>query len=460
MIRENQKILNRANIFTDAVLLLFAMIFAYGIRFGIFQGELHHITLVNYLKLGVVVIPVYLFIYLSLGLYESFRHKTFTNELGLIIKSNLTGLFMLLALLFIFKQIDLSRWTLVIFFCLNIMLTGTKRFVLRYVLHQYRSKGYNIKHVIIIGSGATALSYIKAINENKSLGFFIIGYISNSSNLEALSYLGEYKDTYTVLDSFLPDEVIIALEASEFDFMQNIVSSCEKSGTKLSIVPFYSQYMPSKPYMDDIEGIPLINLRRIPLDNLINALMKRTFDIFASLGLIVLFSPIMIFTAIGTKLSSKGPVIFKQERVGLNKTNFTMYKFRSMKVNQTSNTAWTTDSDPRKTKFGSFIRKFSIDELPQFFNVLKGDMSLVGPRPEIPFFVDRFKESVPLYMVKHQVRPGITGWAQVNGYRGDTSIQKRIEHDIYYIENWSFLFDIKILLMTLFKGVINTEKLK
>ena len=182
-------------------------------------------------------------------------------------------------------------------------------------------------------------------------------------------------------------------------------------------------------------------------------------SICTSLLLIVLTSPLMLFAAVGVKLSSPGPVLFRQERVGLNKKPFYMYKFRSMRVNDRQTTGWSTDNDPRKTRFGSFIRKFSIDELPQFFNVLKGDMSLVGPRPELPFFVNQFKESIPLYMVKHQVRPGITGWAQVNGFRGDTSIKGRIEHDIYYIENWTILFDIKILFMTVFR-FSNSEKLR
>lgn len=209
--------------------------------------------------------------------------------------------------------------------------------------------------------------------------------------------------------------------------------------------------MPSRPSIDEVGDVSLVNLRHIPLDNIGNAFLKRAVDIVGSLLLILCTSPIMLFAAIGVKLSSPGPILFKQERVGLNKKPFYMYKFRSMRVNDKQNTGWSTNSDPRKTKFGSFIRKFSIDELPQFFNVLMGDMSLVGPRPELPYFVNQFKESVPLYMVKHQVRPGITGWAQVNGFRGDTSIQGRIEHDIYYIENWTLLFDIKILFMTVFK---------
>ena len=202
----------------------------------------------------------------------------------------------------------------------------------------------------------------------------------------------------------------------------------------------------------------MINLRRIPLDNIGNAFLKRAFDIAGSLALIVLTSPLMLIAAVGVKLSSPGPVIFKQLRVGKNKREFYMYKFRSMRLNAQEQTGWSTNVDSRKTVFGSFIRKCSIDELPQFFNVLKGDMSLVGPRPEVPHFVEQFKEEIPRYMVKHQVRPGITGWAQVNGLRGDTSIRDRIEHDLYYIENWNILFDVKILLMTVFKTV-NKEKL-
>ena len=222
----------------------------------------------------------------------------------------------------------------------------------------------------------------------------------------------------------------------------------------------------SRSRIDDTGNFPIpidgvINVRSIPLDNVFNATIKRMFDIICSLILIILTSPFMLFVAVGVKVTGgPGGVLFKQKRVGLNKKEFTMLKFRSMRENDKEETAWSTDTDPRKTKFGSFIRKFSLDELPQFFNVLVGDMSLVGPRPEIPFFVDQFKEEIPLYLVRQQVRPGITGWAQVNGLRGDTSIKERIEHDIWYIENWTLWLDIKIIFMTVFGGMINSEKLK
>ena len=188
-----------------------------------------------------------------------------------------------------------------------------------------------------------------------------------------------------------------------------------------------------------------------------NAFIKRAMDIVGSLLCIVLFSPIMLAAAIAVKVSSPGPLIFKQERVGLHNRPFKMYKFRSMTVQKASEevSKWTTKNDVRVTPVGRFIRKTSIDELPQLFNVLKGDMSLIGPRPERPFFVDKFKEEIPRYMIKHQVRPGMTGWAQVNGLRGDTSIRKRIELDLFYIENWSVSFDIRILFLTVFKGFVN-----
>ena len=201
----------------------------------------------------------------------------------------------------------------------------------------------------------------------------------------------------------------------------------------------------------------MINIRYVPLSNTFPSLVKRTMDIFGSIAAIVLFSPVMLLCAALVKLTSPGPVLYKQVRVGLHNRNFEMFKFRSMEVQAPSEekSKWTTRHDPRVTPVGRFIRKTSIDEMPQFFNILKGDMSLVGPRPERPFFVEKFREEIPRYMVKHQVRPGLTGWAQVNGYRGDTSIRKRIEYDLYYIENWTLGLDIKILFLTIFKGFIN-----
>lgn len=459
MIKENQKTLNQINGLTDVLLLFPCMLLAYLIRFIVFQGEPGHIGLSAYLYATVCIIPLLWFLYSLMGLYDSFRAKNFLTEFSLLLRCNAILFGLMLAFFFVFKEFHLSRWTLLLFFALATLFITFKRWCLRRFLRTLREKGYNLKHVLLIGCGEQARTYYQAIQQDRTLGFSIEYYLAPHDCLPGISYLGSYNALSKVLDRINPDEVVIALEADEYPYLQGIIASSEKHGVKVSLIPFYSRFMPAHPVYDEVGGISLINIRHIPLDNIGNAFVKRCMDIIGSLLLILVTSPVMLFAAVGVKLSSPGPVLFKQERVGLNKNTFYMYKFRSMRVNDKQTTGWSTNTDPRKTKFGSFIRKFSIDELPQFFNVLKGDMSLVGPRPELPFFVNQFKEEIPLYMVKHQVRPGITGWAQVNGFRGDTSIQGRIEHDLYYIENWTFLLDIKILFMTVFRFA-NSEKLQ
>ncbi len=458
MIKENQNLLNKINALTDVLLLFLSMIISYFIRFKIFYHELDYIKLDIYLTFTLLMVPVYLILYVFFNLYDPVRTTLFSKECSKIIKANLVLITIALSSLFVFKFVHISRLVIVIFYFVNTTLIIFKRGLLRRILSNLRKKGLNLKHILIVGAGKTASEYLSVIQNNKTYGYNYVGYVSNSSDFYG-EKLGDYNQLLDILYNYKFDEVICALDIDDAEYIEKIVSDCEKSGTKISIIPFCYKYIPSQPYIDQIGNLPLINLRRIPLDNLGNAFMKRSLDICGSLALILLTSPLMIITALIIKCTSKGPVIFKQERVGLNKSLFTMYKFRSMKVNTQETTGWSTDTDPRKTKFGSFIRKFSIDELPQFFNVLKGDMSLVGPRPELPHFVDEFKDEIPLYMVKHQVKPGITGLAQVNGFRGDTSIKKRIEFDISYIENWSFLLDIEILFKTAFKGFKNNEKL-
>jgi Undecaprenyl-phosphate glucose phosphotransferase len=458
MIRENQNLLNKINAITDIMILFLSMTLAYLIRFYVFSPGTEYIKLITYIEFTILIIPINLIVFNVFNLYHSFRTTAFIKECAQIIKSNTILTAILLSLLFTLKIVHISRWVIVIFYVVNIILIVIKRLILRKVLLKIRSNGLNLKHVIIVGAGDIATKYLEVINNNKSFGYNYSGYIANTSNFTGKK-LGDYSSLYEVLNKYKPDEVICALDIYDAIYLERIVSDCEKSGTKISIIPFCYKYMPSQPYIDQIGDMPIINIRRIPLDNLGNAFMKRGFDILGSLILIILTSPIMIVTAVIIKCTSKGTVIFKQKRVGLNKNIFTMYKFRSMKINTQEEIGWSTNSDPRKTKFGSFIRKFSIDELPQFFNVLKGDMSLIGPRPELPHFVNNFKDEIPLYMVKHQVKPGITGLAQVNGYRGDTSIKKRVEYDINYIENWSILMDITILFQTAFKGLKNNEKI-
>ncbi len=459
MIKENLRMLNRLNVLLDGVIVFISLPLAFWLRFFLLPGGEIAVPFRYYLYLALLLVPVYLIIFASFGLYEPARKK---REMNRLLFACLLGMVLTLTILFLFKEIHFSRLALVFYFLLSTGGFGIKRSLLRNLLAYYRRKGYNQKSVLIVGDSPLSRQYRDVITSDRELGYRAIGYIAArpAPDRKEDAYLGHYGELEAALDRFCPDEVVAALPAEDVSLTPAVIEACEKAGVKLSIIPFYAEYMPSNPQFDDVSGIPLINIRRIPLDNWGNAFLKRTMDIIGALILTVLTSPLMLIAAVGVKLSSPGPIIFRQKRVGRNKKIFYMYKFRSMRMNGKQETGWSTDRDDRKTRFGALIRKCSIDELPQFFNVLKGDMSLVGPRPEVPYFVDQFKKEIPLYMVKHQVRPGITGWAQVNGLRGDTPIKARVEHDIFYIENWSLVFDLKILVLTLFKGIINNEKLR
>lgn len=462
MIRENQQMLNRLHVLSDGAILYLSLPIAFWIRFYLLRGGSISVTLPQYLALGTVLTAVQLFAYAAFGLYQSLRKVRLRRELERLWLAGALVMAVLLSFLFVQHYIDFSRLTLVIWFFLSTGVLTLKRVVLRRGLRYFRQRGYNQKYVLIIGGGEMARTYWDTVCSDRELGYAVVGYVSPhpEKRLGKLTWMGGYEKLGGILDKRRPDEAVCAIAPEDYGRMPEIIAVCEKTGTKLSIIPFYAKYMSSNPQFDELEGIPLLNFRRIPLDNWANAFCKRTMDIIGSLVLILLTSPVMAVCAVGVKLSSPGPVIFKQKRIGRGKKPFYMYKFRSMRVNGAQDTQWSRDHDNRKTKFGAFMRKCSLDELPQFFNVLKGDMSLVGPRPEIPYYVEQFKEDVPLYMVKHQVRPGITGWAQVNGLRGDTSIKARVEHDVYYIEHWSLLFDIEILLTTVFRGkFINSEVL-
>ena len=448
MIRENQRLFNQLHVLTDGGLVFAAVFLAHWCRFSLLNGK-PTFPLSSYVWLGLCAALLCLVTYGTMGLYDSYRTVRLDKEALQLLGGTLLVTLILITALFVFRLTEMSRWLLVFFSMWAYSLLLLKRIVLRKSLQYYRRQGFNQKYVLVVGDGAMAKKYVDTVRRDRNLGFTVVGYVADRAAWRDVKRLGGYGDLEQLLEHTAPDEVVVAMPAEDYRLTGRVITVCEKTGTKLSLIPGYAPYLPSNPQVDNVDGLPMINLRRIPLDNLGNAFLKRAMDVCGSLILILLTSPVMLIAAVGVKLSSPGPILFKQERVGLNKKSFYMYKFRSMRVNAKETTGWSTNADPRKTPFGSLLRKLSIDELPQFFNVLKGDMSLVGPRPEVPYFVEQFKEDIPRYMVKHQVRPGITGWAQVNGYRGDTSIKKRIEHDLYYIENWNIFFDLKILLMTL-----------
>jgi len=410
---------------------------------------------------------VYAFCAVLIGFYAGFytprRKKKFSADVFKIVQVHTLSFLALLSMLYAAKEVHVSREFLAIFFSGNLVALTLYRYVLKRVLFSIRRKGYNKKYVLILGAGSVGRRFYENLQAYPELGYEVFGFLDDylkEHDAEHRHYkpiVGKIDDLETVLREHPIDEVIIALPLQAHYKYARIINICDNAGVKTLIIPDFFDILPARPHFDTFAGIPLINVRDVPLDELSNRALKRAFDIVFSLFAIIITSPIMLMAAIGIKLTSPGPVIFVQERMGLDRRIFKMYKFRTMHVSdkETSDTVWTVKDDPRVTKFGAFLRRTSIDELPQFFNVLKGDMSVVGPRPERPYFVEKFRDEIPKYMVKHHIRPGITGWAQSNGLRGDTSIQDRIKHDLYYIENWSFWFDLKIILKTIVKGFVN-----
>ena len=470
MLSKNKRIMSLISSSIDAALLIVAYLLANWMRFRCLPfleeggaGPALEIARNPLVTLGWAVYAVAMvLIYWGYGLYDASRLKGLWQRSRTIAVGNALGVVGFMALLYCFRLQNFSRLVMLLLYGLATGFLVFKRMLKRWYDRAQNRKGLGFRHVLLVGGGKMAAQYLLALEHNPYYSFRVDGYLAARANpgLDA-RYLGGYDKLEVTLDDPTIDEVVVALDADETRLLTRVFAACDKHGTRITMVPYYNDYLPARPTIDVLGDCKLINVRQTPFDNILNAFIKRLMDVVGSLVLIVLTSPIMLAVAIGVKLSSPGPVIFKQERVGLNKRPFMMYKFRSMRVNTEENSAWSTNSDPRKTRFGSLIRKFSLDELPQFFTVLKGDMSLVGPRPEIPYHVEHFKEEIPRYLVRQQVRPGLTGWAQINGLRGDTDIAERIRYDIWYIENWTVALDIKILFRTVFGGkMVNDEKLE
>lgn len=447
----------------DVIVLAVSYISAWFLRFmGPFAYSAEQgLSFEQYMLALIFIIPGYLLLYQAFTLYEPLHMQGRRLMLANIIKANVLGMLIFVFLLYMLKESDFSRLTVYIFCVVNILLEWGVRMLIFAVLRDMRKKGLNQKQIILVGYSRAAEEYIDRIEANPQWGYIVRGILDDNvpagTVYKGIKVIGRIANLTVILPANRLDEIAITLGLSEYYRLEEIVAMCEKSGVHTKFIPDYNKIIPTKPYTEDILGLPVINIRYVPLSNTLNSMVKRVMDIFGSIAAIIVSSPVMLLMCILIKATSPGPLIYRQERVGLHNKTFWMYKFRSMEIQPESEEkkAWTVKNDPRVTGIGKFMRRTSIDELPQLFNILKGDMSLVGPRPERPFFVEKFREEIPRYMVKHQVRPGLTGWAQVNGYRGDTSIRKRIDCDLYYIENWSIGFDIKILFLTIFKGFIN-----
>lgn len=428
----------------DAGIIGAAYFFSWYLRFksGFFVQDAGVLPAKTYFSALFLIIPGYLLLYSIFQLYMPRRVKSYRKELMDIIRANGIGFMIFILVLYFIKQEHFSRQMLCIFFFINISLEFASRYLIRTILWKMRKQGLNQKHILMIGESQMAEQYMDRLRENPKWGYQVFAHLKDEEKLER------------ILEGNELDEVVIALRAEDYGKLERIVDVCEKAGVHTKMIPDFGNVISTRPYIEDVQGIPVIHVRRVPLNIMRNRAAKRAVDLIGATVAIILFSPVMLLTVLVVALTEEGSVIYRQERVGLHNQVFYMYKFRSMIMQdeEKEKAEWSTRNDPRITPVGKLIRRTSIDELPQLFNVLKGEMSLVGPRPERLQFVQKFRDEIPRYMVKHQVRPGMTGWAQINGYRGNTSIEKRIEYDLYYIENWTMVFDMKILILTIFKG--------
>lgn len=428
----------------DAGIIGATYFFSWYLRFksGLFVQDAGILPAKTYFSALFLIIPGYLLLYSIFQLYMPRRVKSYRKELMDIIRANGIGFMIFILVLYFIKQEHFSRQMLCIFFFINISLEFASRYLIRTILWKMRKQGLNQKHILMIGESQMAEQYMDRLRENPKWGYQVFAHLKDEEKLER------------ILEGNELDEVVIALRAEDYGKLERIVDVCEKAGVHTKMIPDFGNVISTRPYIEDVQGIPVIHVRRVPLNIMRNRVAKRAVDLIGATVAIILFSPVILLTGLVVALTEEGSVIYRQERVGLHNQVFYMYKFRSMIMQdeEKEKAEWSTRNDPRITPVGKLIRRTSIDELPQLFNVLKGEMSLVGPRPERPQFVQKFRDEIPRYMVKHQVRPGMTGWAQINGYRGDTSIEKRIEYDLYYIENWTMVFDMKILILTIFKG--------
>lgn len=409
----------------------------------------------SYFLSSLIVIVVWLLLFHARRMYRSRRNVTMPDELIAIVKVVTLGMLIVMSAAFFYRGFSYSRIIFVLLWCTSIVFL----FFGRAVVHSYERrlyrKGKHLRPALIIGADVTADTVYRKLHGHRSFGFTIIGYCADTkagemTALRNAQYLGVPEDTPSFIHAHDVEVVFIALPSSENGRLAMIFQQCEGINVEFLMIPDMVGLLTNEVRAQELEGIPFLKLKEVPL-TIWGRILKRLFDVVVSAMLSIALLPFWLVIAAVIKLTSSGPVFFRQERIGLDSKPFLMYKFRSMGADAEHQTGpvWAQAYDPRRTSFGVFLRKTSIDELPQLLNVLKGEMSLVGPRPERPYFVEQFKTLVPKYLDRHRVKTGMTGWAQVNGLRGDTSLEERIKYDIYYIEHWSFAFDIRILFRTI-----------
>ena len=412
----------------------------------------------NYLTTVPFIVVVWPVIFKEFNLYKPKRDGSMLREVWDIIRASLFGALVLYASVFFYHGMNYSRLIIGLFIIISAGVSTLFRITARIMLRYIRKKGYNSQSILIIGAGDLGKSVAEKISKNTWTGFKIVGYLDDhkpkGSIVENAEVLGRLKDVNEVISEKHVDQVFIALPIEAHRKTAWLMNELTYNTVDIKIVPDIFQMITLNAGVVVLDGIPFINISETLVQGW-HKIFKRLFDIIFSLLILLIMSPVMIVLAILIKATSPGPIIYKQERVGINGNVFLMFKFRSMAADAESETGavWASKKDARRTKLGAFMRNTSLDELPQFFNVLTGDMSVVGPRPERPVFVQKFKSDIRGYMLRHKVKSGITGWAQING-RVNISIEKRIEYDLYYIEHWSLWLDLKIIFLTMFKVAI------
>jgi Undecaprenyl-phosphate glucose phosphotransferase len=458
MLRRQAKFVGPLLFASDTVMATSAVVAAYYLRFATDWIEITKgvPSFSLYLTLLPMVLAINWIVFASFGLYRDTSSDSRFGELWRTLWPVTLAFLIIMAAANMFQPYKFSRLVFIYLWGMEILTIWLGRSLIGFTLGRLRKKGYNLTRVLMVGAGELGAQVARRLKAHSELGVKIIGFISRhteklGTEVAGEKVLGGFEELDSLIAKHAVNTVIIALPLDAHERVANTITHLSDATVNVMIVPDLYQFVTLRGGVEELDGLPVINLQDTPLYGW-QALAKRTFDIAFSGTVLLLLSPLLLAIALGIKLSSPGPVSYSQERMGLDGNCFNMYKFRSMKVDAEKETGavWAVENDPRRTRFGSFIRKFSIDELLQFYNVLIGDMSIVGPRPERPEFISDFRTKIPKYMLRHKVRAGITGWAQINGLRGNTSLERRIEYDLYYIENWSFFYDIKIILLTVF----------
>lgn len=414
----------------------------------------------KYAALSPLIVILWMTVFSYMRVYQSHRMLRRTDEAHLILRAHLIAMLVFIALTYLFSEYRYSRGVILYFGTLGGIGLITFRLALRNSLRHLRRLGYNLRHVIAVGEGDALETLLYKIERFPELGLRTLGVITHeTSEVTAIfkkPVLGHFAEIKALVQKYQPDQLLIALPRHQYADLDRILSLLKDETVDIQLVPDIHEYVTLGCQIEDFEGLPIVNINDSPLGGW-GAIAKRITDVILSGTALLLLSPVLLLISLVIKLGSKGPVLYRQERMGLDGKTFSMLKFRSMYTDAEKSTGavWASPDDDRRTRFGTFLRSTSLDELPQLWNVLRGDMSLVGPRPERPVFVHQFRKDIPNYMLRHKVKAGLTGWAQINGWRGNTSLSRRIECDLYYIRNWSYLMDLKIMTLTLWKGFIN-----